>query len=60
MSLVGILHNYKILDTDITTGVGPAWNWVIGYALTIVVLIMARFTLVTGNIQEDDISGNEE
>lgn len=50
LALLGIVHHYKVLTTDITTGVGPAWSWVVGYGLTIGVILLVRYTLVTGTV----------
>jgi adenine/guanine/hypoxanthine permease len=49
LSMLGIIHNFRILDTDITTGLGPAWPWVVGYAVTFLILALVRFTLVLGH-----------
>ena len=52
LSLIGIIHNFKILDTDITTELGPAWPWILGYTITLLILALVRFTLVIGHIDK--------
>jgi AGZA family xanthine/uracil permease-like MFS transporter len=51
LSVIGIIHNFNILDSDITTKLGPAWNWVWGYTLTLLVLALVRFSLVLGHTE---------
>jgi len=46
LATIGIIHNYQIIDTDITTQLGPAWQWVLGYLLSLVLLFLVRFCLV--------------
>jgi AGZA family xanthine/uracil permease-like MFS transporter len=46
LALAGIAHHYKILETDITTQLGPAWEWVLGYLLAMLMLFLVRFLLV--------------
>lgn len=46
LAAVGIIHNFRILDTDITTQLGPAWEWVFGYLLALALLFLVRFCLV--------------
>ncbi len=59
LAMVGIVHHYKVLDTDITTGVGPAWPWVLGYGLTIGIILLVRYALVTGTVEgESDGDSN--
>ena len=53
LSMIGIIHNYKILDTDITTQLGPAWNWVLGYTITLLILALVRYTLVLGHTDNE-------
>ena len=52
LAMVGIIHHYRVLTTDITTGVGAAWPWVLGYLVTILVLVLVRFSLVTGTVDQ--------
>ncbi|EDY84248.1 putative permease subfamily, putative [Verrucomicrobiia bacterium DG1235] len=47
LSGTGILHNFRVIDTDITAGLGPVWNTVAGYFLAIVALVAVRFAFVT-------------
>jgi len=49
LALAGIVHNFRILGTDITTQLGPAWQWVVGYLLALGALYLARMLLVTGD-----------
>lgn len=60
LAMVGIVHHYEVLTTDITTGVGAAWPWVLGYALTIGVILLVRYTLVTGTVDEESASNTED
>lgn len=46
LAAIGIIHNYRILDTDITTQLGPAWQWVLGYLLALLMLFLVKFVLV--------------
>lgn len=46
LAAIGIIHNFRILDTDITTQLGPAWEWVFGYLLALALLFLVRFFLV--------------
>ena len=60
LALTGIIHNFKILDSDITSGLGPAWNWVLGYALTLSIVALIRFTLVFGSKGEKTADSSED
>ncbi len=53
LAMVGIVHHYTVLTTDITTGVGPAWPWVLGYALTAGIILIIRYTLVIDSVEEN-------
>jgi AGZA family xanthine/uracil permease-like MFS transporter len=46
LAAVGIIHNYQILERDITTQLGPAWQWVLGYLLALALLYLVRLCLV--------------
>ena len=46
LAAIGIIHHYTILDTDITTKLGPAWQWVLGYLLALVLLYLVRWLMV--------------
>ncbi|MBC2607699.1 NCS2 family permease [Pelagicoccus albus] len=46
LSALGILHNFQVLDTDITTGLGPVWGTVAGYASAILVLVLVKVFLI--------------
>lgn len=46
LAALGIIHHYRIIDRDITTALGPAWPWVAGYLLALVLLAFVRFVLV--------------
>ena len=45
---MGIIHHYRVLPTDITTQLGPAWQWVLGYLLAMACLYLVRMLLVCG------------
>lgn len=46
LAALGIIHHFRILDTDITTELGPAWQWVVGYLLALVMLYLVRLCFV--------------
>jgi adenine/guanine/hypoxanthine permease len=49
LAFLGIIHNFKVLDNDITTQLGPAWDWILGYGLTLIIIVAVRFCLVLGH-----------
>jgi AGZA family xanthine/uracil permease-like MFS transporter len=53
LAFLGIIHHFQVLNTDITTKLGPAWNWIVGYLLTLVVLVVVRFCLVLGHEERE-------
>ena len=46
MAAAGIIHSFMIFDQDITTKLGPAWQWVFGYLVALALLALVRFCLV--------------
>lgn len=46
LSFTGIIHGFKLIETDITTELGPVWNIVFGYLITAAVLVFVRFLFV--------------
>ena len=46
MAAAGIIHSFIIFDQDITTKLGPAWQWVFGYLVALALLAFVRFCLV--------------
>ncbi|WP_269525158.1 hypothetical protein [Coraliomargarita parva] len=46
MAAVGIIHSFKVLETDVTSGFSPAWEWVLGYGLAALSLLFVRLCLV--------------
>ena len=46
LSGVGIIHHYKILDSDITTQFGPNWEMVGGYALAASCVLFVKILVV--------------
>ncbi|MEC7235831.1 MAG: hypothetical protein VXV86_04035 [Verrucomicrobiota bacterium] len=46
MAAAGIIHSFIIFDQDITTKLGPAWQWVYGYLVALALLAIVRFCLV--------------
>jgi len=46
LSLMGIIHHFRILDSDITTQLGPAWQWVCGYLLAVGMLYLVKYVFV--------------
>ncbi|MEM9160720.1 MAG: NCS2 family permease, partial [Verrucomicrobiota bacterium] len=46
LSMVGILHHFRVLDSDITTALGPAWEWVFAYLLAAIVLVVVRLLMM--------------
>ena len=49
MAAAGIIHSFIIFDQDITTKLGPAWQWVFGYLVALALLAFVRFCLVKGS-----------
>lgn len=52
---IGIIHNFQILPTDITTQLGPAWQWVFGYLLAIALLYLVRLIFVKGYVEPEEL-----
>jgi AGZA family xanthine/uracil permease-like MFS transporter len=52
LAALGIIHHYKVIATDITTNLGPAWPWVLGYLLALAALAVLRWALVSGESVE--------
>lgn len=52
LAFMGIAHNFKILNTDITTKLGPAWEWVLGYLLALIMLYLVRLIFVDHTCDE--------
>ncbi|MDQ8185601.1 hypothetical protein [Pelagicoccus sp. SDUM812002] len=48
---LGILHNFRVIDIDITTGLGPVWSAVPGYLVAIAVIQVIRFTLISREVR---------
>ena len=46
LAAVGIINNFEILPTDITTQLGPAWQWVFGYLLAVALLYLVKLVFV--------------
>ncbi|MCB1123817.1 MAG: NCS2 family permease, partial [Verrucomicrobiae bacterium] len=53
LSFLGIIHHFRVLDTDVTTALGPAWPWIIGYTVSLIALVVVRYTLVLGHHDSD-------
>ena len=53
LSTFGLIHHFKILDTDITTALGPAWEWVFGYISAALVLVVVKFTIMRPQKEND-------
>ena len=45
LSLVGISHKFEVLGNDVVSRLGPAWDWLFGYALTIAAIALVHFVL---------------
>lgn len=52
LAAVGIIHNFRIYTQDITSQLGPAWQWVFGYLLAIALLYIVRSFLVVKSSAE--------
>jgi len=44
-ALLGISHKFEVLGNDVVSRLGPAWDWVFGYLLAIVVIVAVHFAL---------------
>lgn len=54
LSFMGIIHNFRVLENDITTGLGPAWPWIIGYTASLLILALVRYTLVMHHTEKSE------
>jgi len=45
LSLVGISHKFEVLGNDVVSRLGPAWDWLFGYAITIATIALVHFVL---------------
>ncbi len=45
LALIGISHKFEVLSNDVVSRLGPAWDWVFGYAITIAAIALVHFVL---------------
>jgi AGZA family xanthine/uracil permease-like MFS transporter len=45
LSTLGIVHHFKVLSSDITTSIGPAWEWVFGYLLAALLMVAVKYVM---------------
>jgi len=45
LSLLGISHKFEVLGNDVVSRLGPAWDWLFGYAITIAAIALVHFAL---------------
>lgn len=46
LAIVGILHKFAVIETDVTAGLGPAWSVAFGYLLSVGALFLFRILFV--------------
>lgn len=59
LAAVGIFHNYEIIGNDITSQLGPAWQWLIGYLLALSMLYLVKILFVRNPEEATDTVGPE-
>ncbi|MEC7907050.1 MAG: NCS2 family permease [Verrucomicrobiota bacterium] len=45
LSTLGVIHHFKVLSSDITTSIGPAWEWVFGYLVAALSMVAVKFVM---------------
>jgi len=45
LSTLGVIHHFKVLSSDITTSIGPAWEWVFGYLVAALLMVAVKFVM---------------
>lgn len=45
LALTGISHRFEVLSNDIVSRLSPAWDWMLGYAITIAAIALVHFVL---------------
>ena len=44
-ALAGISHKFEVLDNDVVSRLGPAWDWVFGYLIATLVIVAVHLGL---------------
>jgi len=45
LALAGISHRFEVLSNDVVSRLSPSWDWLIGYALAMVALLLVHVLL---------------